>query len=261
MTQKMIYLTLLLCTFGCGHDGGAGTRGERHADATDTTPARPAPTIAVLIDFTQSISTYGVELPTVETIKPLVDLIDKHGGELAIGSIEENPRMPLLRLRLDPPEAPPVPPPASTDVFTRNKSMRDYRKDKASHQAREEERRARNAEQITVFENRLEALLRQGPTASATDVWGSLRRAETFLMEDPYSWTSSGATPPRFALLVTDGQHNVSSSTYKPLDPSITVLVATGSRAIGNLARLDPSPRWFESTSAAIRFILANMEG
>lgn len=269
MRRITTYLILLLCLFGCGPNGAANSKGPAHADtgvvaddnagsaAVRATASRSAPVIAVLIDFTQSISTYGVELPTVETLKPLVDLIDKYGGELAIGSIEENPRMPLLRLRLDPPEAPPTPPSTSSDVFTRNKLMRAYRKDREAHEAREEARRARNAEQITVYLNRIEGLLRQGATAGSTDVWGSLRRAETFLMEDPTSWAS---TPLRFALLVTDGRHNVTSSTYKPPDPSITVLVATGSKAIGDLTRLDPPPRWFESASGAIRFIVTNVE-
>ena len=219
----------------------------------------PPPMIAVLVDFSASIAYYGVNVPTVADLRPLIDVVDQYGGELGVGAIQENPSTPLLRLRIPPPEKGLEPPGKEIDVFTRAKLMRVYRNDLPEHKAREEKRRERNQAIIEDFITRLEKFLDRKPTARSTDLWGNVRRAQTFLLEDPLYWTGTEKTTPQLYLLViSDGRHNASRSVYRSLDPSIKTIAVSGVSGLGDLGRID-GIRWFESAASAAFFVTANV--
>ena len=215
------------------------------------------PAICALIDFTGSVKHFGIAKPTVQDFMPVVDLLDRIGGELAVGSIHDRPSDPLLRLRIDPPETPPLPS-SSGDVFTRNKQRRAYRRALPAYRTREEERRARNQELVSDFRARLEKFVERARTAPNSDLWSSLRRCETFLLEAHSTRTKKTASP-RFIVAISDGRHNVKTSLFRPIHKTISVLAVSGVAGLGDFSRLN-DVRYFEAPSAAFLFIINSVE-
>lgn len=216
--------------------------------------------VSVLVDFSASISFYGVEIPTVQSLLPLIQLIDERGGELGVGAIQENPSTPLLRLRIPPPEKGLEPPDESVNVFTRKRRLRAYRKALPEHQERERQRRAENKTLIDAYLPQLKAFLSKPASAQITELWGNVDRSSLFLMEPSLYWTRSMQTAPlRFLILVTDGRHNATSEFKRP-DKSIVVCAVSGSKGLGDINRIR-GVSWFESTASAVYFVVAKAGG
>ena len=217
--------------------------------------------VSVLVDFSASISFYGVEIPNTQALLPLIQLIDERGGELGVGAIQENPSTPLLRLRIPPPEKGLEPPDESVNVFTRKKRLRAYRKALPEHQERERQRRARNKTLIEAYLPRLEAFLSKSASAQTTDLWGNVNRANLMLMEPSLYWTGSMKIAPlRFLVVVSDGRHNSAASEFKRPDKSIVVCAVSGSRGLGDLGKIR-GISFFESTASAVYYVVAKAEG
>ena len=216
--------------------------------------------VCVLVDFSASIAHYGVKIPTVSDLTPLIDSIDRFGGELAVGTIQEDPSTPLLRLRLPPRERGLQPPSQSVDVFTRRKLVREFEKAQPEFEERERLRRAGNRALIEDFVQHLDEYLKRGATAQATDLWGNVRRCDTFLQEDVLYWMAQGGQEPaRHLLIVSDGRHNVDSSSFWDIDKGVTVTAVSGARGLGSLSEIKRL-RWFESARAAVSFIVTQIE-
>lgn len=224
-------------------------------DMDDRSPAL----VCVLVDFTASISRFGVRIPTVDDIMPLLKMIDERGGEIGVGSITEDSSSPLLRLRLRPPAPGLRKPDLDTDVFTRRKRLKRYREQLPEYEAKEKERRVDNKKKIEAFVKRLQVFLETRPDRNATDLFGQMRRAETFLMEDPAYWTAHAQEPPsRHLVIVSDGRHTVESSTYHKLEDTISVAAVSGVGGLGDLTKIGRRVRWFESAASAVDFTITN---
>ena len=217
--------------------------------------------VSVLVDFSASIQFYGVEIPTVQALLPLIQLIDERGGELGVGAIQENPSTPLLRLRLPPPEKGLEPPDESVNVFTRKRRLRAYRKALPEYQERERQRRADNKILIDAYLPRLEAFLSKPASAQITNLWGNVNRASLFLMEPALYWTGSSQTAPlRFLILVTDGRHNDAATEFKHPHRSITVCAVSGNKGLGDLGKIR-GISYFESTASSVYYVIAKAGG
>ena len=225
----------------------------RNAPDVQALPCKPA-LIAIFLDFSTSTSEYGVELPTRADVAALIPLLEKCGGEIGVGAIQENARQRLIRLRIEAPPAPVTEPKREdySNVFAYNKDRRSFKERRAEYEAQLKEREARDAPRIRVFLDRVERLVEPGATAGSTDVWGALKRGASFLDEDPLSWP---VAPNRYLALITDGYHNRRGTHYEPLPQDVIVLVAHGSSDLGALNQLDPPPRCFESVQALFRYI------
>ena len=217
--------------------------------------------VSVLVDFSASIAFYGVEIPSVIDLLPLIRLIDERGGELGVGAIQENPSTPLLRLRLPPPEKGLEPPDEAVNVFTRKRRLRVYRKARPEYQERERQRRAENKILIDAYLPRLEAFLSKSASAQITNLWGNVNRANLMLMEPALYWTgSSQAAPLRFLILVTDGRHNAAASEFKRPHKTIVVCAVSGSKGLGDLGKIR-GISWFESTASSVYYVIAKAGG
>ena len=217
--------------------------------------------VSVLVDFSASISFYGVEIPNALAFLPLINLLDERGGELGVGAIQENPSTPLLRLRLPPPEKGLEPPDESVNVFTRKRRLRAYRKALPEYQERERQRRAENKILIDAYLPRLDAFLSKSASAQSTDLWGNVNRANLFVMEPALYWTgSSQAAPLRFLILVTDGRHNAATSEFKHPHKSITVCAVSGNKGLGDLGKIR-GISYFESTTASVYYVITKAGG
>ena len=226
-----------------------------------TPPARTEPSppiICVPVDFSGSVKRFGITRVTAQHFEPILNLLDRVGGSLAVGSIHDrSAEHPLLRIRIEVPAKPPEAS-ATGDVFTRNKQRRAYRKALPAYTSREEERRARNQVLLADFRVQLKEFLDRPRTSPYSDVWNALRRCQTYLLE-PRSTHTGKAASLLFIVPISDGRHNT-TSLYRPLDRSIQVFAVTGVAGLGDFGRLK-NVQWFEGPAAAFLFIVASVEG
>lgn len=225
-------------------------------------PARQDLPVAVclLVDFSGSMARYPIRPPRLEALVQLLRAISNVGGTFSYGSIADRPTAPLERIFLAPPEERPTVE-SATNPFIRKKLQRQIQNELPGYQAREEDRRISNEALIQDYAHGLKEWLNRSPTAPSTDIWSSLNRCELALMEDPMFWEeATGHVPERWVFIVSDGEHTAAHSSFTPLHRSISVVVATGRRGAGNLERLRPPPYWFESTDAAIRYLLTYIQ-
>ena len=225
---------------------------------TQRSASRPV-VVAVLVDFTGSVAEWGVEPVTTETLNPLFDLISERGGEIAVGAIIEDHSSFLKRLRLAPPSPELEPPDTNTDVFTRRKRLREWKKRLAGLEAIERKRRAENRVKIDAFIVGLDSLLSTKPDRPATDLWGAVARVAGYMSEDPFYWVStSGQKPSRHILIVSDGRNTVASSPDVRIPSDITIAVVSGVAGLGDLGDLGRRRvKWFENPSAAVFYIIS----
>ena len=218
----------------------------------------PAFDTCILDDITISMSRASTARSLrLEDVMLLIEHVDTHGGSIALGHISETTG-PLKTLRLPPPERD-EPPPAS-DVFTRNKQMREYEAARPERAAREAERREENQIRIKDFvQHDLKTYLAAPQNGRITNLWDGLRRCELHLLQNAEYWTrTTGARPKASIVVRTDGLHDAEDVEFTSIDSSIPVLAITGSADARDLDNLDPPPRLFESPTSAFLFITSH---
>ena len=217
--------------------------------------------VVLLIDFTMSVTRHEVMRPTASDLTHLIEVLRERGGELALGGVQEDAKAAFLRLRLEPPPPPTLPPEcaeAPRNPFARRKAAKICREKQKAQKRKEAERRKKDAPRIERFMERAAAMLARAPRAKRTDVWSALRRAATFL-EEPVA--ARGGEPVRWLVYVGDGEHNVRDVPAQPLPSDIRVLLVSGAAGMGVLEELSPRPLRFEAGSAAVEYILENARG
>ena len=232
-----------------------------HLDKLEQQPGEgggtPASLSCFLNDRTISMKRASSARPlTMKDMMLLIEHTDTYGGSIALGHISETTG-PLKTLWLPPPERDELPP--ASNVFTRNKQLREYEAEKPAREAREAKRRESNQLLIKDFvQQDLGAYLAAPQNGHITNLWNGLKRCEIHLLENAEYWARTTGTRPKVSIVVrTDGLHDAEEE-FKPLDPSITVLAITGGTDIGDLDQLDPPPRLFESPTSSILFITSN---
>jgi hypothetical protein len=210
--------------------------------------------VAIVPDQTGSRTWTRTPRVSSQNLSPLIDLLRSRGGEIGVGLIRDDSNRSLVRLRVDRPPAAPKEPDEEGNAFVLLEQRTRYigllEKYEEGRAGWEEVTR----EQINTFVSTLEPLLNPARAAAASDVWGALRRVDSFLAEDDTSW---GGSASRWAVLVTDGQDNVGVP-MASLASGAQLLVVNGSGSMGALAHLDPTQ--FESLDAALRHLVAREE-
>ncbi|MGQ9635818.1 MAG: hypothetical protein ACUVXB_16460 [Bryobacteraceae bacterium] len=232
----LVVLTLLA---GCGRDSHAPESAVRAGGQAVCAPVR----IALLLDQTGSANWTRTPQLRPEDLEPLIELVKRCGGELGLGLIRDQSNRSLVRLRL---EQPPEPPGAANPLRAV--------KARPAYEKRRRQWEAETAEQIGRFREAAARLLAQPADARCTDVWGAVLRADLFLAEEDGAW---GAELSRWAVLVTDGQHNCGGEPVR-MRSQARVAVVNGSASLGSLAALKPAR--FESPQAAFRYLIASAE-
>ncbi|MCI0603396.1 hypothetical protein L0156_10325 [bacterium] len=218
------------------------------------TPAvtqQPPLKIVVFQDKTASTGWTRTEQLKYEDIQPLVTLIRKHGGELAVGLVAERSNLSLVRVRTDVPLVKPVEPPKNGNVFDVAQKIGQYRKQLAEYEKIKAEKEEKEAAREKEFEEQVRKLFSLPASRKRTDIWGALRRADLFLSESDQSWK---APTEKYALFCSDGQDTAHGPKYS-MKSKAKLIIVNGSASLGNMEGIDIIA--FESMSAAVQHLLA----
>jgi len=207
--------------------------------------------VVTVFDKTGSSAKHGVPIVDSVSLAPLVNFIVENGGEIAVGTIESVSERPLVRFRVDFPPKPPIDSSKlSPNVFLASKARQTYEKQLVRYRNRLKSWRQDNDLALKEFWNSVRVLLAKPADQSLTDVRNAVLRGNAFLSESSASW--NGPTR-KFAILVSDGEHNVKiQPTIVPVD-SVEYLLVPGIRE-GCLSSLNPIK--FEGLPSAIRYVI-----
>ena len=214
--------------------------------------------ISLLLDMSGSGNANALEKPGMREVQRLVDLVDLCGGDLTIVPITGDTRYPIVRLRLPAVLPRPVAPPETGDAFARRAAIRAFESESAAYERYASERSAHNATEIADFMAEAEQLLAAKANARHTDIWGAFRRVNTLISED---YSALGQSARNFAVLITDGNHNVQNSTYLPFETDIEILLVNNTTSLGDLTLLQPAPKQFASLVSALDYLQKTVEG
>lgn len=256
-TRIKLIIAALLAAFLAGALIGCGT------DASQPTPAPVATEhvavckqpvrLLLLADLTASGARYGVALPDRSDLDKLAQIVEVCTGEVGFGTVESTPSNPLSRLRIEASKHNLTEPKRGDfeDPFAYNNALAQYRHQAEEAAAEEAQRKERIASDKRDFLDRAELVLLNGATHRSTDLNGAIRRMNVFHQES----TALKVNETKYAILVTDGQHNRSGSHFEKTNPDVTTLVVYGSSDMGVLSTLDPPALRFESVKAAIQYV------
>lgn len=206
--------------------------------------------IAIAQDFTISGPHNLVQPLQPAHLDPLFELLQQHGGEIGVGSVEEDSNRSLIRLRIDPAPMCPPPPPKKANPFAQAQSRAEYQEQVATREEFVRMWREATSSAISEFLAAAKPFLAQSADRRSSDVWGAVARLDLFLAEPDTEW---GVTPHKYLILNSDGLH----TTKRPpvaLRSGARLVVVNGAGVAGSLASLDPV--LFESAEAAIRWIV-----
>lgn len=215
--------------------------------------AQVCPVVRVVVLQDQTGSVNWTRTPTVryEDLVPLVDLVKQCSGEVAFGLIRDSSNRGLIRLVIESPVPPELQPPASWSLnpFIANRERAAFEQKK---QLRDRERQAWAATHnplVEAFRGGVVSLLKTSADARRTDLYGALRRADSFLAEDPRAWHREVYMA---AIVISDGLDNKHNAVPEWRSKA-QILAVNSEDSIGDLGRLYPPARRFESIQAAVR--------
>ncbi len=241
-----IPVVLALALIGC--EGGSATP----TPASSSNQPAPPVKIVCLPDKTASTHWTRVQQVTVEDFDPLIELVCRRGGELAVGLIRDSSNRGLLRLLVPQPPEAPVEPDRRMNPFLLAELQAAYTKKMRAYQEDLNQQRTRVEEAVSEFSEQLETLLAQPANAQRTDVWGAITRGELFMGEPDDAWK---VEPRKYVIAVTDGLDNVRKQKVE-MRSGARLLMVNSSASLGDLAALEPVR--FESVSSAVQYLLSH---
>jgi hypothetical protein len=184
-----------------------------------------------------------------------VDLVKQCSGEVAFGLIRDSSNRGLIRLVIESPAPPELQPPAkwSVNPFIANRERATFEQKKQMRVRERQAWAATNNPLVDAFHEAVASLMKAPADAKRTDLYGALRRADSFLAEDPRAWRGAvcGA-----AIVISDGLDNKHSAAPEWRSKA-QILAVNSEDSIGDLRRLQPPARRFESIRAAVRDFVA----
>lgn len=271
MVEIFILIIAIVFVFGAAQCGGS-----RESEVitvpppvkVETPPRTPPVPIRIAVGADKTGSTHWTRTQQLQPddVEPLIKLLRRSGGEIAVGLISDDSNRSLLRLRIEVPPVEPVldvkdPQVGEVDAYelAEQKKANDQKRAEfaAAHDRYVEARKqweASTQRDVDHFLTSLKSLLAVDPNYRATDIWGAITRYDLYLSEDDSSW---GATRPihKYLAMVSDGEDNVHAGSTGPLKSGAKLLLVNGSASVGSLAPLNPQQ--FESVQAAFRYITA----
>ena len=238
-------------------------------------PAGHPTRIALIKDETLSIESHRITPMTLGEIQPLLDLLKQNGGEMALIGLCDNSDLPAVRVHISSPprlspanlqqaNKPTAPDTKGVSPFKLEEIKTDYQTKFARYQQLQQENevviqqhqkaltqwQTDTEQKLEAFSTQIKPLLEKPATCQTTNVWASLRRADTYLSEVDGSWTYP---PKNFALLVTDGLHNTDTPSVQ-MQSDAEILLVNGSGESGIFINFQH--RSFEAVSAAVRYLV-----
>jgi hypothetical protein len=224
----------------------------------------PPSRIYVAIDDSLSVGDSKIPRMKTENFQPLIQLVEKLGGEIRVGEICSNSDTRLSSFYMPEPPVAPQPPVALPKAGTVNalelpqlKKQHDteektYQQQLSSYKqamtARLHEAKRKSEE----FTTKISKILKKPPSCTASDLVGMVERGNLYLSE-----AGNWHQPPRnIALLITDGLETVRKNPKKvefTSKPQV-LLVSSGGQS-GILQSLLGSDKPYESIESAVRFI------
>jgi hypothetical protein len=219
-------------------------------------PDRNPLEIVLFKDQTPSRYTNGVPELSESDFETPLRLLQRYGGDLAIGWIRDQSNKPLMHCHFD---EPPIPnaqkPQKKGNVFLREKATKKYAQDLHKDASLVSEWRQGNQKSLVDCRATIKEALQWHPDAPRTDIAGALRRAQLVFGEPQDSWL---LPPQHYLVMVTDGFGNVSGPAPEMLLSTKLLLV----NSAGTLGTLEPfKPLRFENLASAFRFIASDSAG
>jgi len=214
--------------------------------------AEPMLRAVVIIDQSGSAPKNRIEPMTADQFQPLMDEIAEQGGELAVGTIQNNSNRPLERLRIEPPPTPPPSPPENQNPFERARQAAERSHETAKYERDIRSHKERVRQKIQRFREVLTEVLKRKRDANRSDIGRAIVRSELFLQEP----LVTDRPVSRFAILITDGLDNVTEE-LPAVKSGATYLLVNGTGAIGILS--DLNAKTFESSSSAFSYAVHQM--
>lgn len=250
-----VCLTIILLVaglFGCSGRKEVDPAKTSHATVSDVAMCSPVK-IAEMIDKTGSSNRTRTPTPRAEDFEPLINLLKRCGGELAVGLISDESNRGLLRVAVDSPPPKPQVPEATGNPFRDAKVRGQSQKSIQEYETRLSSWQEVVDKNLKDFRDQLRDLLSTPANAPRTDIWGAVHRLDLFLAEPE---SCGGAK--KYAILLSDGIDNQKKQRHAPRGRA-TWLVVNGTPAAAALSEL--APTYFESVEAAHRFIITENGG
>ncbi|MEM1391962.1 MAG: hypothetical protein AAGG00_01435 [Cyanobacteria bacterium P01_H01_bin.150] len=285
-----VLLAASLIVSGCSNSSNASTAAE---DAESLEMYKEAKSITekitvtpnrifMAVDNSGSMQTARTDAPKISDVLTVLDLSSRTGGNFAISNICSQSNKPLLRLTLSPP------PSLSKDIskhldelsnddtkaeeeteekprknpFKVKKKKKEFKEKmpKVLEEIRELEKRfeenyKKNRALVKGFQPKLKKILNQPRDCQFTDIKSSINRANLFLNEPNTSETNNIR---KFAVFITDGQHEVKPKSSKQGTKiqvnEVEVFLVNGSSDIGIFSSI--SHKRFEAPSPAFKVLV-----
>lgn len=239
MLKKNIRLSVVLVALVCALPIGlAGSQSAGVGAAIATLPTTFT-RVGCILDKSISMRSAGIAPASPNDFAPVIRIIEKRGGEIGIGLVDEDINHGLLRLEVSPP--PQRPDEAGNPLGRALKDLPAYRASLSQWQSE-------TAQRVAAFRTTLAARLAEKSTARFSAINLQLRRVQVFLNEP----VARGISVKPVLVVVSDG---LDTTTIH----RVTLTEGTRVLVVGSPARPEAfsylKPLQFESLSAALRNI------
>ncbi len=246
--------------------------------ALENQPQSPPVQIAILTDKTGSVEWTRIQQPQLQDFQVLSLLLQRNGGEIALGTFCYDSNRPLARIRVEQqpvlvntgfnhPVAP-VEPTNQGNAFTYRKQKKEYKQKLAEY----ETLRQNDLEILGHYQNsiqqwqsqsevkiqefmttQIQPILSHPVNCGSSDIQGGVNRARLFLAESDTTWRQQ---PRKFAVFITDGLDNVGTQAAQfEVDAEILLVNGAGSQGIFD----NIEHKAFESVPAAFQYLVTQV--
>lgn len=246
--------------------------------ALENQPQLPPVKIAILTDKTGSVEWNRIQQPQLQDFQLLSPLLNKNGGEIAVGTFCYDSNRPLARTRVEQqpmlvnagfnhPVAP-VEPTNQGNAFTYRKQKNEYKQKLAEYQTLRQNdleilghyqnsiQQWQSQSEVKIQEfmtTQLQPILSYPVNCGSSDIQGGINRARLFLAESDTTWRQQ---PRKFAVFITDGLDNVGVQAAE-FDTNAEVLLVNGAGSKGIFDNIEHKA--FESVPAAFQYLVTQV--
>ena len=246
--------------------------------ALENQPQSPPVKIVILTDKTGSANWTRIQQPQLQDFQLLSHLLNKNGGEIAVGTFCYDSNRPLARVRVE--QQPllvkatfnhpvtPVEPTNQGNAFIYRQHKDEYKQQLAEYQTLSQKdlqilaahnnsvQQWQSQSEVKIQEfmtSQLQPILSQPVDCGSSDIQGGINRAELFLAESDATWRQ---TPQKFAVFITDGLDNVGIQAAE-FETNAEVLLVNGTGSQGIFENIEHKA--FESVSAAFQYLVTQV--
>lgn len=248
--------------------------------ALENQPQSPPFKAVVLIDKSLSVEGARIKQAKVGDFQVLLDVLQRHGGELAVGTFCSDSNYPLIRIRVEPkPElvnegfnhpVPPIIPVNEGNALIYRKKNKEYKEKLAEY----ENLRQQDLQRLASYQNsvqqwqseskvkikefmttQVKSTLEEPVNCGSSDIQGGINRANLFLTESDATWIQQ---PRKFAAFITDGLDNVGvgiQGAEFDLETEVLLVNGAGSKGIFN----NIEHKAFESVAASFQYLVTQV--